>query len=153
MYRSHTGVTVIYAQTSRPHVRMNGAVPGLTNTPLPTTMARNFAGRDLDALRKVLQKWTPLEQMDTAWDVTDSALFLCPIEASYVTAAKLVVDGGFPVSTAAEGFVPAKSKIWERSVQLNEGHIIDFWHLFSKDPGEVKAKMARLIKQVSVGVC
>ena len=80
------------------------------DTPLLATMARNFAGGDLETLRKVREKQTPMGKMGTAWDVAHAGLFLCSSEAAYVTGAELVVDGGFSVSTGAEGYVPAKAK-------------------------------------------
>jgi NAD(P)-dependent dehydrogenase (short-subunit alcohol dehydrogenase family) len=108
-FTRHTAV--IYAQRTSGRVRLNAVVPGLMDTPLLTTMARNFAGGDLQALKKVREKQTPMGKMGTAWDVANVALFLCSSEAAYVTGAELVVDGGFSVSTGAEGFVGGKARM------------------------------------------
>jgi NAD(P)-dependent dehydrogenase (short-subunit alcohol dehydrogenase family) len=44
--------------------------------------------------------WCPMGRMGTAWDVANASLFLASDEASFITGAELVVDGGVTSATA-----------------------------------------------------
>lgn len=75
-------------------IRANVVVPGLIETPtaIDTRVAR---GADREALRAERNARVPLKGgMGSAWDVANAALFLNSDEASFVTGAKLTVDGG-----------------------------------------------------------
>lgn len=110
LHFAHTAA-VVYAQRTEGRIRLKTVIPGLIDTPVLTTMARNFAEGDLHASRKVREKQTPVSKMGTAWDVAHAALYLCSSEAGYVTEVELVVDESFSVSTGAERFVSAKARI------------------------------------------
>jgi NAD(P)-dependent dehydrogenase (short-subunit alcohol dehydrogenase family) len=75
-------------------IRANVIVPGLIETPtaIDTRVAR---GADREALRAERNARVPLKGgMGSAWDIANAALFLDSDEASFVTGARLVVDGG-----------------------------------------------------------
>jgi NAD(P)-dependent dehydrogenase (short-subunit alcohol dehydrogenase family) len=69
-----------------PEVRVNLLVPGLIDTPLGRMSTRLNPSR--------AETPVPLGRQGTAWEVANAALFLLSDEASYITAATLVVDGG-----------------------------------------------------------
>lgn len=68
-------------------IRVNSLHPGLIDTPL-------VRGQD-PALTAQLATETPLGRLGTADEVAAAALFLASDDASYVTGAELVVDGGY----------------------------------------------------------
>ena len=67
----------------------------VVNTPLVATRLTKQLGvssaEDLAAKRKAL---IPMGRMGNAWDIAHAVLFLSSDEASCITAAELVVDGG-----------------------------------------------------------
>jgi NAD(P)-dependent dehydrogenase (short-subunit alcohol dehydrogenase family) len=69
-----------------PDVRVNLLVPGLIDTPLGRMSTRLNPSR--------AETPVPLGRQGTAREVANAALFLLSDEASYITAATLVVDGG-----------------------------------------------------------
>jgi NAD(P)-dependent dehydrogenase (short-subunit alcohol dehydrogenase family) len=69
-----------------PDVRVNLLVPGL----IDTSLGRLATQLNPDRARVPI----PLRRQGTAWEVSDAALFLLSDEASYVTGASLVIDGG-----------------------------------------------------------
>jgi NAD(P)-dependent dehydrogenase (short-subunit alcohol dehydrogenase family) len=69
-----------------PDVRVNLLVPGLIDTSLGRMSTRLNPSR--------AETPVPLGRQGTAWEVANAALFLLSNEASYITAATLVVDGG-----------------------------------------------------------
>ena len=69
-------------------VRANCIHPGFVNTPMQTVRTA-----DPDWMAKVAE-WVPLGRLAEPRDVVNAALFLASDEASYVTGAELVVDGG-----------------------------------------------------------
>ena len=74
-------------------IRVNSISPGYIETPI-------FAERikkDPNYL-KVREKYIPLGRIGTPEDIANAALFLCSDEASYITGADLVVDGGYLAS-------------------------------------------------------
>lgn len=69
-------------------VRANCIHPGFVDTPMQTERTRDSAW--LDAASAAI----PLGRLGTPRDVVNAALFLASDEASYITGAELVVDGG-----------------------------------------------------------
>jgi meso-butanediol dehydrogenase/(S,S)-butanediol dehydrogenase/diacetyl reductase len=73
-------------------VRVNCVCPGIIDTPL--TDAFLELADDADELRRDYEAVSPLTRMGTPREVADCVLFLASDEASFVTGAALVVDGG-----------------------------------------------------------
>ena len=73
-------------------VRVNCVCPGVIDTPLTDSFLERAA--DPDALRREYEGVSPLDRMGTPREVADCVLFLASDEASFVTGAALVVDGG-----------------------------------------------------------
>jgi NAD(P)-dependent dehydrogenase (short-subunit alcohol dehydrogenase family) len=69
-------------------VRANCIHPGFVETPMQTVRTSDPAW--VEAARAAI----PLGRLGTPRDVVDAALFLASDEASYITGAELVVDGG-----------------------------------------------------------
>jgi NAD(P)-dependent dehydrogenase (short-subunit alcohol dehydrogenase family) len=69
-----------------PDVRVNLLVPGLIDTSLGRLATRLYPQRAKVRI--------PLGRQGSAWEVASAALFLLSEEASYITGASLVVDGG-----------------------------------------------------------
>lgn len=76
-------------------IRANTVVPGLIDTPrVRHTVGRMFAADDFEAARSARDKQVPMGRMGTPWEVANAVAFLVSDEASYITGAELVVDGG-----------------------------------------------------------
>lgn len=77
-------------------IRVNCVCPGIIDTPL----TRSFVelADDPDALIAEYEAVAPLARMGTAREVANCVLFLASDEASFVTGASLLVDGGTTVS-------------------------------------------------------
>jgi NAD(P)-dependent dehydrogenase (short-subunit alcohol dehydrogenase family) len=75
-----------------PDVRVNLLVPGLIDTSLGRLATQLYPQRAKVPI--------PLGRQGTAWEVATAALFLLSQEASYITAASLVIDGGLSHTTA-----------------------------------------------------
>jgi NAD(P)-dependent dehydrogenase (short-subunit alcohol dehydrogenase family) len=86
-----------------PDVRVNLLVPGLIDTALGRLATRLNPAR--------AESPVPLGRQGTAWEVANAALFLLSEEASYVTAATLVVDGGLHYATR----LPAAARVRPRN--------------------------------------
>lgn len=74
-------------------IRVNMVSPGPIETPL---LYRN-PGMDeaaVEAMREQMIAAVPMKRMGAAKEVADAVLFLASNEASFVTAANLMVDGG-----------------------------------------------------------
>lgn len=78
------------------NIRVNCVCPGIIDTP----MTRSFitAAGDPDAVLAEYKAVAPLRRMGTSREVANCVVFLASEEASFVTGAALLVDGG---STAA----------------------------------------------------
>jgi NAD(P)-dependent dehydrogenase (short-subunit alcohol dehydrogenase family) len=75
-------------------IRANAIMPGLMNTPMAIE-GYVAAGRDREELIARRNAQVPLgQQMGTAWDVANAALFLASDEARFITGVCLAVDGG-----------------------------------------------------------
>jgi NAD(P)-dependent dehydrogenase (short-subunit alcohol dehydrogenase family) len=75
-----------------PEVRVNLLVPGLIDTSLGRLATQLYPDRARVPI--------PLRRQGTAWEVANAVLFLLSDEASYVTGARLVIDGGLNHATA-----------------------------------------------------
>lgn len=82
-------------------IRVNGVVPGATDTPLLTVGA---ARGDRDSLRQriveVARDQIPLGRLGAPAEVANAVLWLWSDAASYVTGSHLVVDGGLLAKSA-----------------------------------------------------
>lgn len=67
-------------------VRINSIYPGMIDTPQLDTM--------LPAEREMIRTSIPMKRIGLPQEVANCALFLCSDEASYVTGAEIIVDGG-----------------------------------------------------------
>jgi NAD(P)-dependent dehydrogenase (short-subunit alcohol dehydrogenase family) len=74
-----------------PDVRVNLLVPGLIDTSLGRLATQLYPQRAKVPI--------PLGRQGTAWEVANATLFLLSEEASYITAASLVIDGGLSHTT------------------------------------------------------
>jgi dihydroanticapsin dehydrogenase len=77
-------------------IRANCVCPGVVDTPL-TALFLDRAG-DPAALREEYAKWSPLLRLADAREIANCVLFLASDEASFVTGAAFVADGGALVS-------------------------------------------------------
>ena len=80
-------------------IRANSILPGHINTPMVHVDNPGHPG-GVDGFIKERDKWVPMRRMGEAWDVANAALFLASDEASYITGAELIVDGGLTAATA-----------------------------------------------------
>jgi NAD(P)-dependent dehydrogenase (short-subunit alcohol dehydrogenase family) len=72
-------------------VRVNAILPGWIETPL-TQAVRDDPARN----RRILER-TPLGRWGRAEEAADAVLFLASAQASFITGAVLVVDGGYSI--------------------------------------------------------
>lgn len=76
-------------------IRVNSVVVGMMHTPLVANrVAKQLGIADTEALEAQRNALIPMGRMGTAWDVAHAVLFLASDEAGYITATRLVVDGG-----------------------------------------------------------
>ena len=73
-------------------IRANCVCPGIIDTPLTWEFIN--AAPDPDAIVREYNAMAPLGRMGTAKEIADAALFLASDEASFITGASLLVDGG-----------------------------------------------------------
>ncbi|GAB2922779.1 SDR family oxidoreductase [Paraburkholderia jirisanensis] len=73
-------------------IRINAVSPGPIDTPFATKMG--LSDEQLQAAGQALVAAVPLKRVGKAEEVAKAALFLASDDASYVTGAELVVDGG-----------------------------------------------------------
>jgi len=73
------------------NIRVNCLVPGGIDTP----MSRGFIEKRQARFEEVTKNWGAFKRFGTAEEVARVALFLASDEASFVTGAPFVVDGGF----------------------------------------------------------
>jgi len=93
------GITrTVALQYAAKGIRCNSILPGLMNTPLVhASLARAYAGGDIDEMVRIRDRQSPTGKMGTAWDVAYAALYLASDESRYVNGVELLVDGGFTV--------------------------------------------------------
>ena len=88
-----TGMAKVFAAELAPRgIRVNTVIPGATRTPIWTRGARE--GAVLDDTEKAFAPRIPLGRFATPEEVAAAALFLASPEASGITAAEIIVDGG-----------------------------------------------------------
>jgi NAD(P)-dependent dehydrogenase (short-subunit alcohol dehydrogenase family) len=73
-------------------IRVNAVCPGIIDTPL--TQAFLDRADDPDGLRAEYEAVSPMNRLGTPREVANCILFLASDEASFVTGAVVVVDGG-----------------------------------------------------------
>jgi NAD(P)-dependent dehydrogenase (short-subunit alcohol dehydrogenase family) len=101
-----TGMAKVFAAELIPRgIRVNTVIPGGTRTPIWTRGAR--AGATVDETEKAISPLIPMGRFATPEEVASAALFLASDDASGITAAEIVVDGG---STGAPWGAPAFRK-------------------------------------------
>ena len=82
-------------------IRANSILPGLIDTPMvEATLPGAYASGDAARMKAIRAAQCPMGRMGDAWDVARAALFLASDDASYITGAELVVDGGLTCKVA-----------------------------------------------------
>ena len=76
-------------QFGRQSVRVNALFPGIIETPMTQALS------DSKELLNQLIQMTPLQRLGQPADIATAALFLASDDASYITGAELIIDGGF----------------------------------------------------------
>jgi len=79
-------------------IRVNTVVVGMMDTPLVTARLTKQLGKSAEELAAQRAKLVPMGRMGSAWDVANAVVFLASDEAGYITATKIVVDGGVTAS-------------------------------------------------------
>lgn len=88
-----TGMAKVFAAELAPRgIRVNTVIPGATRTPIWTRGSR--AGATVDATEQAIAPRIPMARFATPEEVASAALFLASDDASGITAAEIVVDGG-----------------------------------------------------------
>jgi NAD(P)-dependent dehydrogenase (short-subunit alcohol dehydrogenase family) len=85
-------VRSIGAELAPRGIRVNAVSPGPIDTPFASKMG--LPEEDLRKSGEALAQAVPLKRIGSAFEVAKAALFLASDDASYVTGAELVVDGG-----------------------------------------------------------
>jgi NAD(P)-dependent dehydrogenase (short-subunit alcohol dehydrogenase family) len=76
-------------------IRVNAIMPGLMDTPMAIEGISAARGVDREELRQQRDAQVPLgNQMGSAWDTANAALFLHSEDAKFITGVILPVDGG-----------------------------------------------------------
>lgn len=90
------GVTMLtknaVLEYSKDNIRFNALLPGLIDTPLTTGFTHS------DIVMKDFKERIPLDRPGTPEEMANAALFLASDEASYITGAALIADGGWAVT-------------------------------------------------------
>jgi len=76
------------------NIRVNAVLPGSTLTPLFLSDARRLGNGDPDAFIKPYEQTIPLRRVGRPEELAAAILFVASDEASYMTGASLVIDGG-----------------------------------------------------------
>ena len=88
-----TGMAKVFAsELVQRGIRVNTVIPGGTRTPIWTRGARE--GQSLDGTEEALSRGIPMGRFATPEEVAAAAIFLASDDASGITAAEIVVDGG-----------------------------------------------------------
>jgi len=86
------GDAAVYASDK---IRVNSVHPGFILTPGFTGMIKEKNPEMLEGFLKNCAERTPLGRMGTPEDIANGILFLASDEASFITGAELVIDGGY----------------------------------------------------------
>lgn len=81
---------------AKDQIRVNCILPGPIDTPLYRNTIAAYGDAEAAHLQQV--RAVPLHRIGTPDDVAKAAVFLCSEDASFITCASLVVDGGFTAS-------------------------------------------------------
>ncbi len=81
------------AELGNRQIRVNSLSPGLVPTAFQSKMG--LKQEDLEGFAGVVTQTAPLNRLGQADEIAKAAVFLASDESSYMTAADLVVDGGF----------------------------------------------------------
>ncbi len=85
---------VIARQYAPNHIRCNVILLGMMDTPHIRTYYRGKPAYEVEKIMRQRDAHCPTGKQGTAWDAANAALFLASDEASYLTGAELIVDGG-----------------------------------------------------------
>jgi len=75
-------------------IRINSVHPGIIETPI-LTKTFSGGGPEVEALVKGIHAKTPMSRFGKPEEIAYGSLFLCTDEASFITGAELVIDGGW----------------------------------------------------------
>jgi 3(or 17)beta-hydroxysteroid dehydrogenase len=81
----------IYCARNKLNIRCNSVHPGATRTAIHDLL---LSSPEAPAAQQLLDNMSPLGRMGTPDEVANVVLFLASDEASFVTAAEYLVDGG-----------------------------------------------------------
>ncbi|MGY6268369.1 SDR family NAD(P)-dependent oxidoreductase [Achromobacter denitrificans] len=81
-------------QYAADRIRVNTVIPGLIDTPRVAQNVARMFDADARAASAPRDRQVPMGRMGTPWEVANAVAFLASDEASYITGAELVVDGG-----------------------------------------------------------
>lgn len=83
-------------------IRVNAVVPGATDTPMLLTSVRDEADRaaEIERIRSAAKSQVPLGRLGRPEEIAAAIVWLMSSEASYVTGAHLVCDGGLTARSA-----------------------------------------------------
>lgn len=101
-------------QFARFNIRVNSVHPGNIVTPLFRELVERIGG-GFDFTHEILAAMCPLDRMGYPEEVANAILFLASDEASYITAAELLVDGGMvgaPPPVYPDVTYPEKKRKW-----------------------------------------
>jgi NAD(P)-dependent dehydrogenase (short-subunit alcohol dehydrogenase family) len=85
---------VIARQYAAQKIRCNAILPGLIDTPHIRHYYRDRPADEVEQVMRQRDRACPMGRQGSPWDIAHAALFLASDDASYVTGAELIVDGG-----------------------------------------------------------
>lgn len=93
-YTASKGAVRAFSKAAAVHfgsygIRVNTLFPGIIETPMTQAL------QESKELLKQLEAGIPLKRIGKPEDVANAALFLASDEASFITGAELIIDGGF----------------------------------------------------------
>jgi meso-butanediol dehydrogenase / (S,S)-butanediol dehydrogenase / diacetyl reductase len=89
-------------ENARHNIRVNCVCPGTIDTRAPVLLGGDRA----DEIRRVQAEANPIGRMGEAEEIASAVLFLASREASFITGAALVADGGLTAHTGLPRFRP-----------------------------------------------